>query len=176
MELFLHPLIDHLRFYAFCSCWEGLGIIFIPSISNLCDLVSRSPNVNTMLGVLVMFNAIWSKHHGLICEHLHEWINLFTCCHNMIRTIRVDSKTTPSCPSYFLSSCFVSFVFIFVLCRKTELDHSITNPCGIDLALTYAKLPTVRALASITSWGCSWTHFGAAESTQQVFGAVAGDR
>ena len=35
MELFLHPLIDHLRFYALCSCWERLGaIIFIPSISN----------------------------------------------------------------------------------------------------------------------------------------------
>ncbi|CAL8996652.1 unnamed protein product [Prunus brigantina] len=36
---------------------------------------------------------------------------------------------------FFFFLC--SFVFFSVLCRKTKRDHSITNPCGIDLATTY---------------------------------------
>ncbi|CAL9018303.1 unnamed protein product, partial [Prunus brigantina] len=44
-----------------------------------------------------------------------------------------------------------SFLVVIYFSLEIELDHSITNPCGIDIALTYAKLPTARALASITS-------------------------
>ncbi|CAL8991240.1 unnamed protein product [Prunus brigantina] len=63
---------------------------------------------------------------------------LFHVVFLLLVLIKVDSKTSPSCLSSFLSFFVLcSFVLFSVLCRKTKRDHSITNPCGIDLALTY---------------------------------------